>query len=57
MKPLRHMVMTWSIQKSTSPATTLYPSLVLLPPHRGSAPRAGAAETPSPPVPWSPHCR
>lgn len=57
MRPLRHMAMTWSIRKSTSLGTTLYPSPDPRPPRRGFAPRAGAAETPSPPAHWSPRCR
>lgn len=57
MRPLRHMAMTWSTQKITSLATTLFPLRDLRPPRHVSAPRAGAAETPSPLVPWSPRCR
>lgn len=57
MRPLHHMAMTWSTQKITSLATTLFPSRDLRPPRHDSAPRAGAAETPSPLVPWSPRCR
>lgn len=53
-RPLRHMDMTWSTQRSTSLATTPWPTPDLLPPHHGCAQRA---ETPSALVLWNHHCR
>lgn len=50
----RHMAMTW---RRTCVAPTLCPTAARPRPHQGCDPRAGAAGTPSPPVPWSPHCR
>lgn len=50
----RHMAMT---SRRTCVATTLCPTAARPHPHRGYDPRAGAAGTPSPQVPWSPHCR
>lgn len=50
----RHMAMTW---RRTCVVTTLCPTAARPHLHRGYDPRAAAAGTPSPQVPWSPHCR